>query len=685
MSENNRSEKTGITTVLKNGLTPRMLIIIPLWTAFGSIITLWSTTFGEWWSYYGWFPFPPFVLLLFLNVLGRIHPKLRLNEHEAVLLLTSSLIISGGAYFIYGEKIIIACFPWYGQFAPLVMKAGIFAGEMSAFIPSFMVPATSAALQAWQSGGVIDWPAWMPSTLYWCAWALIYLFCSYFWMFFMIKPLIRVERLPFPQGAPTVWTVEQFTTEQEGKPRIFRWKNVSTKAFYVFFAIGAIVVFPDIIRFWFPSVPAGSELRLHNVNLTPYTTNILPGAFTNLWFDTALLGASILMPLDILASIMLLYLIFYVAYPVIGIKLGVLPYTVGVESSSSYYASETGIFKYGLFATYGVGLGLALVYIYRYRNEFLNIFKATFGNKTVPQEEDGLSYRFIGIGTIISTLMMVGFLIGSGVPFGPAITMVFFWVMGNFMFILVTSVMYYNAAWFTANYSSAIYDAGSLTAGWPSVPPSSMTSTATTYMLWSSTSPGNFTGGFSPKSLMYAFKLAEQTKTQWKEIFYTILITTIVLVVIQHLSYVPWTIHFGGISKMNSIGYYYWAIIDSWGYTVTGSGLFKYIPPVEQYSYTVVGVVAAILLSIARTQWSWFIFNPLSILWLSLASSVTFSFLSYVGAFIIKLLALRLGGSKAHDSIVLPGAVGYCMGYGTMTFILNLIYFFMVPVPRVLG
>jgi len=603
-----------------------------------------------------------------------------------VLLLTASLVISGGIYFIYGEKLVMACFPWYGQFAPLVMKANIYAGEMSQYIPSFMIPSDTAAIQAWQNGGIFEWAAWMPSTLYWCIWSLIYLMCSYFWMFFMLKPLIRDERLPFPHGMPTVWTTDQFA-KSEGKTKIFDWKLTSTKSFYVFFAVGALMIFPDIVRFWIPGVINFSELRLHQFDLTPYTQSILPGAFTNMAFDTGLVGASFLMPLDILGSIMLLYLIFYVAYPVMSVKLGWNPYTAGVpESNAGFYANNVGVFRVGLFVTYGVGAGLALIYIYRYRKHFIDVFKATFGNKSVSQEEDGLSYRFIGIGAIGVTLLMLIFELASGVPFGPAITIIFWWIVANWIFMLLTSVMYENAAWYTPlNYDSAIWDIGHLTAGWPAVPPGLSVSSASTFILSTSMVPGNFTGGYSPKNLIYAFKLGDTTKTKWKEIFYTIIITTVVLVIVQHIIYVPWTTQFGGLTGQNSISYYYWAIVESNGMTVSGSPLFAYVDPVTQYSYTATGIIAAILLTLARQQWSWFYFNPLALFFCSYATSVSFAFLSYVAAFVIKLALLKLGGSKLHDEVGMPAAVGYCMGYGSMAFVMNLIYFFLTPGPTLLG
>lgn len=664
------------------GLTPRMMILLPIYTAVSIIIGLWSCMFGSWWVYNGWFPIAPFVLLLILNLLGKVHPSLRLNPHEIVLLLTAGLIWGGPWYFMVGQPYVMSVIPWYGQFSPIqALNNEPWKSAISHFLPSYFAPTDPGALQAIQYGGAFNLSAWMPSFLFWAVWSLTWLLFSYFWTYLLWKPLIVTEKMPFPNAQPTIVTMDYLTGDN---PKLFNLKLTSTRVFLITFIIGVIAVLPSILRFLQPGAVPYQELRLFTLDLTPYTMNILPGAATYLMFDMVQFAVGMFVPLDALATIMLIYVVFYIIYPVVGVNTGILPYSPGVEKNSQYYAQNAGIFKFGNMVVWGFTLGIAIRYLYNYRSYIIDIFKATFGDKNVQQQEQGLSHRLVGTGIIVTTLLFIGILLSVGVPVGVALTMTVLYIFIQFAYIAIASILFVGeTASSSTNYLAPLYNSGVVTAGWSPSPPNASLGTFMTFYM--STSIGNIAlvpgGGTMPQNVFSAYKLADQVKTRFKDIFYGVLIVAVTIAVVSTLTFVPITISYGGLSKTGNIGFFVLPNLYGYWYANTGTA----VPNVTEFAgYTISGAIVSILMFMARARFTWFFLNPIAF-FLCADGNITVHFLSYAVAFVIKLVILKIGGTRLFEGLGVSGVVGYLMGYGTGAFVMNLIYFGNTIVPTMLA
>jgi hypothetical protein len=202
---------------------------------------------------------------------------------------------------------------------------------------------------------------------------------------------------------------------------------------------------------------------------------------------------------------------------------------------------------------------------------------------------------------------------------------------------------------------------------------------------YTSVSIGNISlvpgGGTMPQNIFGAYKLADQFKTRFKDMFYAVIIIAVTIAVVTTFTFVPITMRFGGLSNTGNIGFF--VLPNLYGYWFANAGTT--IPTVTDLSgYTILGAVVSLLMFMARARFTWFFLNPIAF-FLCADGNITVHFLSYVVAFIVKIVVLKIGGTKLFEGLGVPGVTGYLVGYGTGAFVMNVIYFASTVVPTMLS
>ncbi|MEM1582933.1 MAG: DUF6785 family protein [Candidatus Bathyarchaeia archaeon] len=645
------------------GLTPRILILIPFFVIANLIQSTVTESLTLWWAYRSWFPLPFIFFVAILYGLFKVSPKFRLTPQEYTILFVISFIVSNtfvyGMYFsgAYGLSFITH----YGQ-SPLIWIANdpTYRSAFIDWIPPWWVAKEAAALQAAWTGGPIEWRAWLPSVIYWSIFFFLLTTFQLCWGFFLRKPLIEVERLPFPGILPSAYLLTYSTQPSVEKPMIFNRNLIQTKIFWIAFTLGFLITFLDFIRYFIPEVPASTIIGVHTLDLTPYTRTFLPGAHFYSTVRMTDIALYFLCSVDFLLTLTICWFVFAVLYPVIGINAGFLPYSVGVEGNPAYYGANVGPFKYMYFSAWGVSLGMALWLIINNRKHFANIFRNAF-SKTEVDSEDGMSYRMLSRLTIIVSLAFLIFCILSGMPVFVAIVFLVLYTLMLFSWTrMMGDVHEFMPPGLTYNW--LYYDAGALIGAWPSPPPAQNAAAFITLTITSvADQPAARINNVSMHHQFKTYKVGHMMKTSAKDIFIATLLCLLFASIFSY-AFTIWWYHIKG-------GLYARAIYPGantgvasavYGFVAVSSPSPPIVNPLERYGLLISGIIVTFICYVLRLRYAWFFINPSALLMLPL---ITWWAAGIIGL-VLKVLVLRFGGAKIYEEYAIPFVTGFLVGYG---------------------
>jgi len=668
-----KKESMSLTEVKKEiskGLTLRVLIIVFL----SMPLTLWvqdiMQTLFPWWLYGGWYPLPIIFYIIIEWLITLVKPKWALRPQEWVILMVGIITIGG-----------IQLYNTFDQFNPLwIATHEPFKSSMSQWILPWQAPMDEEVLYALQYGGAYDFGKWLPSIIYWTIFGILWSGVAFSWAFINRRPLIEVEKLTFPGWR---WieavTLQLYLTKTEGgKSALFSFGKMTSrhKFFWIGLILGLIYALPAYIHWILPGVPPVGEYGVWDVDFSPLTRGILPGAYTRSTFQTTQTLYYFFIPVDFLANIVLFYLIFYVLYPTIGVRAGFLPYTVGVETDASYYSWNNGPFKFNAFAAWGGVLGVALWFLYRHRKHFLTVLSLTFQRSRPDEYDEGMSYRFVGTLAILFPVAWFIFLVASGVPPQSAITFLIIYMLmclawsysNGFIWEFMGDISQYR--WFG-------HDSGFGTA-WTSVPGKNFAAFQT-QLLWF--------GGQRMSPLMMHYQgqrywLANQPglKTRAKEVFIIIAFCAIVGQILNKFWQPWWFTTLGGFARVGGIPYHAWSSGSIEAFT-TGNPS----PPIEapeRYALTISGIIVTWIMFLLRMKFTWFILNPVTFV---ILPTMTWCWTNAMIALIIKFILIRIGGIKIWDEYAVPAFVGAVVGNGVFSVFVNIHRFITLGIPAWLG
>jgi len=625
---------------------------------------------------------PTWWWLIIFQILGVfVSSKLQLTRQEMCIFMTITSAWASGSYSIATVWWWwSATFGWNLGTFTVALNNPTYADLFKKFLTPYMYPTDEEiwkiAFYGTPAGELINWGPWIVPIIFWTLWMFAFAFYNEFLALLFRKQLINVERFPFPVAQPFIYTLNKGVPEEPGKfASMFNFKRLkrSEVFFYIGFVAGIIWTIPEILAY---IVPIGQPFpTLYPVDLT-FLAEALPGAELYMVIYNVFVVLWYLVPLDVSITAALWPFLFSILIPTIGVRLGFYPTIPGMawgnmwaRTTWQWYSQSP--FKYGFFGE-GVLLALAVFMIVPFWKHYRSTLLSAFGKGPKLEEEaEGISYRFIWGGIIVTFILLLAMEMAIGVPFVFALI----WLListGVWLGRLrvVAEGPFTFQGWDTPGFSGPLaFDlavaTGALT---PTVP---TRSGIATMFLATSTIGGWYAAGHLPKVWynFYEYKIADATGTSWRDLFCAHILTFLVVIPVTMILGIWQTLAYGANQLRGD--YYGW-----WGTgTLTAVQLDYYtthpVPPyafggttVEHYILWILGFIVGGLLIFARMKYPWLIISPVGI-YLGCYWSVSV-LPTIVIAAILKYLTIKIGGSKGYYEVGIPIATGLIVGYGLL-------------------
>lgn len=658
-----------------SGLRPWIIataIFFPLLSWFTNEIMIGMTT---WWNWPAILPLPIPVTITLFYLLSKISPRFKISAQEWGCLLTIMWLTAGTTW---AENNVpywtIVPLPTY-NYARLLegFNTEPYKSVYLQKIPSLLAPKNPAVLNAFYLGGVFDVSAWIGPLSFWVIWAIV-LYCgSYLWTYPLRKPLIEAENLPFPWALPSAYAVVWNIEEDHGKPSIFSFKLIRTKLFWIGLLIGILIYVPNSLSALTP-IPLPTYINVIPWDFNPVTMGVLPGAEFNSYLPLADAIASSLLPLDVLATCIVDWVVLGVIYPVIGVRTGLLPYTPGNEYG--VYDNTIGPFKREIFGQYGIPIGLGVWAIYHYRKYFVNMIRGGLQPSKYPElkEEDGVPSGLVAIGGIVFFFLLAMLFVAGGVPIIMALVGPAFYIVLTLGWVMLASQapVGYASSYHGLNLSY-YFDMGTGLGQWgPRPDPNAFNA----MQMWASFGSGSRMASYAAHGQFLSYKMGSMTKTRGRDILYISIITMVSIAVCSQTLW-PWfTTVFGGKNRLGTVDYQVWDIGGVWQLS---NGSPPTIGPAETWMYAILGILVTFACFILRARFAWFFLNPIGFQ----LGGPAWSAIWLIG-FLIKWISLRIGGSRAWENYTLPTVVGIALGNGMIYIITAFIAFFTRGLPTLM-
>jgi len=654
------------------GLKPWLIVYAILWPPVAFFFNNWMISLGRWWLFPAIVPLPIIWILVLFYAAEKVSPRFKLSQQEMTIFIIINFLTAGSWWLLSGLH--------YWTLVPLVnwnyamfIHGKIVDPYKDVFLsklPAFLSPNDVNQLNAFYYGGAFDFGVWLPSMVFWMIFAIALYAGNYFWGFFLRKPLIEEERLPFPGSGPGTTLLRMYYSGGE-KRELFDLKKIVTKTFWIGFVFGCIVASPIIINAFLPS-PWVWYIQGFEFDWTPFTESILPGALLGGYMYVTDFFIAQWIALDVLATSVLWWFIMGVIYQTIGARVGFLPWTPGMTAGAlTGFAWNVGPFKWMLFDNF-MTLALGIYIAYKLRRHIINVIKAGLGiDKSLPTEEEGVPYRVIVLGGIITlVIIMVLFLAGGAyAPFAIVAPLFYIVLMWGWTRAVGEQHFYPFDV-----YSGLAFDIGGALGGWGGRPsPEALNS----IMMWSALEgPGSRMSATTMHHQYLSWKLGYEMKTLARAILTVALIVVVSNAVFAYLEWPWWYATVGGYSTARSIEYHIWFLPTPWSLTY-GVPSAHYADPIGNWIYLGGGLIFLIVVYWLRAKFTWFFWNPVGMMMLSYWWWPT-----WLTAFIIKFVTFKVGGARLHERYVLPFSAGYLAGFGALCIIAAWLMFFTLAVPE---
>jgi len=523
----------------------------------------------------------------------------------------------------------------------------------------------SAAVNTYLYGGPVPWGLYAPVIgFYIVNWISIYLAFHFLSIVFR-KQWIDVERLPFPWQRPLYETLKS-AKSMEDRPSL--WSIGKNKWYWIGFMLGAIFCIMDVAAIYFGVyIPTMTEFQKYSIDLTPYLGEVFPTNMWNMGWESWAVAATILMPMDVLNTAVIFWVIFEGLCVWINFVTGSTPagdfWTNGVE---------TGMIRHRLLlvgrpsGAFGpIFIALPLILIWRARKSIVSSLRGAISG--APREEtEPHSWRTVWIGFITCFVVWYATMLASGAPWH------IFWT-----FMMLTLFFIFSARWCAETggvlfpthnldqHYNIYYDTLPLQAtGTLGLNTASVTTTlyaGNWYHWWVPLIP------MGPS--MVGFKFAQETKTRSRDISIAVIVATVIGIIIA-VPLAMWMFHSWGASilyeRMLELGgiattYEGWPPLVP--FLQSGQSWFDFYTIPDLPAWWTAGFVLIVVIEFLRTRFAWFFLNPIGIVVGTGAMCEWFYDGNLVLAWIIKQAAFRVLGGKGYERIVVPIACGLMVSY----------------------
>lgn len=348
-------------------------------------------------------PFYTVVFVLLILALANLTLKRFLPKNA----LTRGELVS-----IYVFLSILGLFMSYDMFLPLVsiiVHAFYFASPENewrdlfwSYLPDWLTINDSDAVRAFYLGDesifeIRHFLAWVKPTFWWCTFTFVLLFVMQCINVIIRKRWVEQERLVYPIVELPHQIAYNTNSFLRNKPM---WWGFAVAA-SISLINGLSVLFPSI-----PSIP-NKSIPLHALFSEKPWTAFLAGGSSIIIYPFAV-GLSFLMPLDLLASCLLFFLLYK-----IQIFVGIL---AGLEKVPGYpFPYEQNI---------GAYTGISLIVLWTARRQIWGAFQQAIQREPTEDAAEPMRYRTAFLGIVLGGIFLVGFGMRGGMA--PWIAVLFF-------------------------------------------------------------------------------------------------------------------------------------------------------------------------------------------------------------------------------------------------------------------
>ena len=557
-------------------------------------------------------------------------------------------------------------------------------------------------------GWPIEWGYFMPSIVFGFFEIIFTLFMAVFLAAILRKQYVEIEALPFPNATAATTLINEATTTPEGGSGWFATKPklLSNKWLW----IGALLAQVFMIPVWL-----GLLLPYAGVAATPYEVYtdvarnvIIPYmpiavVYTIPWA----LGFGLLMPLEVLISWFITWIVFIVILTNVQWMAGIFtppPTTASMDwynsRAISYYFLRVDPAGQGLRAwSFGILLAAAFYPMWVHRRHVIATIKAMW--KPQPELERGdIPIKWYWIGFIVSFIGYLAlFSITAAAPY--------LWMTALSMILLMIAWVGVSRVRAETGWYGGFGPGGTLLGyrypnhWWNRValknligeskPEGAATGANAVYFWTFQSCHSTFQNEYAPigmpmPTMLEAFKVGYDTKTVARDLLVGVIIALIVAYWVCN-TMVVWMFHtfnwYQGPGQARMVLHDWWTsghasrgAPEGWrGYWYMGYGdpTGPDIPnTVTQY---VIGAVVGVVLLWLRARFPAFIYNPLTIPMWGLVGRCSDVFVMFLLALIIKYLVVRTYGVIQYERKLIPLAIGLIIG-GILLFVTDDILYF---------
>jgi len=557
-------------------------------------------------------------------------------------------------------------FPIVDWYIPMLSDRLVHPELSQQFWPWFWAP-PAATIQQMLSGGIsAPWGEWVPSILWWGTLFAVFAICTTSIANIFRRAWIDVEKVPFPQTMVAHEIIRRGMGEKPLKERF-------GLPFLVGLLVGIVFELPLFMTYAFPWFPDIYGWRTNTCGTGNYWAPA-SSFLANIFFFSDLQKHPIYMAVFYLAPLSISFNVWFwaIVAAVLTQAAYVMGYYTGItdlDACGRYWCGTNTIwkgapFKWNVFSSLGMVLGIFAIYIVLNAKYIAETLRAAFG--TLPKDRimdmernEPTTYRTAWLTFLASFVFLAILMMFSSVSVVPAFMMIITGLIWMFVAIRVFGLAgvgfpttgHAGDALMKIYFGEAAPDP--MTREW-------MISVAglTRYPFCQGLSKGfgaGFVGGFS------SYRLASLTGTNQKNVYKVILLATILAPFLANTAFV-WASNTWGLTRLPTIsGWAGTSYIDGWANASDAATDPAVVPWLPQAA---AGFIAAIALSYLHTRFIWFPFEPIGLFiateeWGTLTGIWTMFF----GAWILKVMTLRIGGSKMYEERGVPIATGFIVGF----------------------
>jgi len=341
---------------------------------------------------------PALTALILLGAAALIFPWLARSR----ALRRESLMI----YLVLSLALPMSCANVMRQLFPALTALRYFAqpennyAQFAQLLPSWIAPTNEEAIRTFYEGsehGAIPWAAWRTPLLTWTAVFLVFSLSLYCLVALFRKPWADHERLTYPLAELALNVAPGGTAPHSSRPLL------AHSLFWLGFALSALFNLTNILHAFQPQVVAlGTGYDLGAIFTQKPWSGIRP---LYLAHRPEIVGLGYLVPVDILFSTWLFYLILRLENLVAGV--------FGYSIAGFPFDGPQG---------FGAYLGLAIFVVYAARKHLAGAFLAAADPRRASDDrEEPLPYRLAVWGFVGGLVMVVGLCVAAGMSPGKSI------------------------------------------------------------------------------------------------------------------------------------------------------------------------------------------------------------------------------------------------------------------------